>query len=134
MMLWQTKPNASGTYATMKTPSNYELNGDDLDGNSYRSVVTGNLNRTIIGKKWIQVKMTFNYLTEAELETLCTEINRYPMYVKLKSPIFGTNGIWEGEMYCSKFSVNMQQNKDNNQQTWNTLTFTLVQSRKVSGQ
>ena len=78
--------------------------------------------------------MTFNYLTETELETLCTEINRYPMYVKLKSPIFGTNGIWEGEMYCSKFSVNMQQNKDNNQQTWNSLTFTLVQSKKVSGQ
>lgn len=134
MMLWQTKPSASGTYTTMKTPSSYELNADDLDGNSYRSVVTGNLNRTIIGKKWIQVKMTFNYLTETELETLCTEINRYPMYVKLKSPIFGTNGIWEGEMYCSKFSVNMQQNKDNNQQTWNSLTFTLVQSKKVSGQ
>ena len=52
MMLWQTKPSSSGTYATMKTPSSYELNADDLDGNSYRSVVTGNLNRTIIGKKW----------------------------------------------------------------------------------
>ena len=134
MMLWQTKPSASGTYATMKTPSSYELNADDLDGNSYRSVVNGNLNRTIIGKKWIQVKMTYNYLTEAELETLCTEINRYPMYVKLKSPVFSTNGIWEGQMYCSKFSVNMQQNKDNNGQTWNSLTFTLIQSKKVSGQ
>ena len=134
MMLWQTKPSASGTYTTMKTPSSYEVEGNDLDGNSYRSVVNGNLNRTIIGKKWLTVKMTFNYLTEAQLETLCTEINQYPMYVKLKSPLFGTTGIWEGQMYCSKYNVSMQQNKDNNGQTWNNLTFTLVQSKKVSGQ
>ena len=134
MMLWQTKPSASGTYTTMKTPSSYEVEGNDLDGNSYRSVVNGNLNRTIIGKKWLTVKMTFNYLTEAQLETLCTEINQYPMYVKLKSPLFGTTGIWEGQMYCSKYNVSMQQNKDNNTQTWHSLSFILVQSKKVNNQ
>lgn len=134
MMLWETKASASGTYTTMKTPSNYELEGNDLDGNSYRSVVNGNLNRTIIGKKWLTVKMSFNYLTESQLETICTALNYYPMYVKLKSPVFGTTGIWEGQMYCSKFNVTMQQNKDNNAQTWNNLTFTLVQSKKVSNQ
>ena len=134
MMLWETKASASGTYTTMKTPSNYELEGNDLDGSSYRSVVNGNLNRTIIGKKWLTVKMSFNYLTESQLETICTALNYYPMYVKLKSPVFGTTGIWEGQMYCSKFNVTMQQNKDNNAQTWNNLTFTLVQSKKVSNQ
>lgn len=134
MMLWQAKAAESGTYTTMKTPSEYDLSGEDLDTNSYRSVVNGNLNRTIIGKKWIQVNMTFNYLTEAELETICTMINNFPMYVKLKSPLFGTNGIWEGKMYCNKYKVSMQQNADNNQQTWNKLQITLVQSEKVSGQ
>ena len=134
MMLWETKATASGTYTTMKTPSGYTIEGNDLDSNSYRSVSTGNLNRTILGKKWLTVKMTFNYLTEAELETIATAINYYPMYVKLKSPLFGTSGIWEGEMYCSKYSVDMQQNQNNNKQTWSNLSFTLVQSKKVSGQ
>ena len=69
-MLWQAKASSNGTYTTMKTPSEYDLSGEDLDTKSYRSVVTGNLNRTILGKKWIQVSMTFNYLTEAELETI----------------------------------------------------------------
>ena len=134
MLLWATKGTSGGTYTTMKTPSTYELSGEDLDVNSYRSVVNGNLNRTIIGKKWISVSMTFNYLTESELETICTALNYDPIYVQLKSPLFGTNGIWTGQMYCNKYKVSMQQNKDNNQQTWNNLQITLVQSKKVSGQ
>lgn len=132
MMLWQV--NINDTYTTMKTPSSYQVKGTDLDSNSYRSVANGNLIRTILGKKWLQVQMSFNYLTETELETICNAINMYPIEVKLKSPLFGANGIWTGEMYCSEFSVNMQQNKNNNQQTWNSLSFTLVQSKKVSGQ
>ena len=134
MLLWAAKASASGTYTTMKTPSNYELSGEDLDYNSYRSVVNGSLNRTIVGKKWISVQMTFNYLTEAELETICNVLNYWPIYVKLKSPLFGSSGIWEGQMYCNKYKVSMQQNADNNQQTWNKLQITLVQSKKVNGQ
>lgn len=134
MMLWETKASASGTYTTMKTPSSYSIEGTDLDSNSYRSINNGNLFRTIIGKKWLTVKMEFNYLTETELETIATVLNYNPMYVKLKSPLFGTTGTWEGEMYCSKYSAEMLQNKDNNKQTWQDLSFTLVQSKKVSGQ
>lgn len=134
MLLWAVKPSSSSTYTTMKTPSTYELNGEDLDYNSYRSVVNGALNRTIVGKKWISVNMTFNYLTEAELETICDVLNYWPMYVQLKSPLFGSNGIWTGQMYCNKYKVSMQQNANNNQQTWHNLQITLVQSRKVSGQ
>lgn len=133
-MLWETKSSSSGTYTTMKTPSSYELSMEDLDTNSYRSVVTGNLTRTILGKKWLSVKMSFNYLSESELETIATALNYWPIYVKLKSPLFGSSGLWEGKMYCNKFNVSMQQNKTNNGQTWNNLSFTLVQSEKVSGQ
>lgn len=134
MMLWETKASVSGTYTTMKTPSEYTVEGTDLDSNSYRSVTNGNLNRTILGKKWLTVKMSFNYLTESELESIATVLNYYPMYVRLKSPLFGTSGIWEGEMYCSKYSAEMLQNQTNNKQTWQNLSFTLVQSKKVSGQ
>lgn len=142
MILWQEKASSSGTYATMKTPSSLKLHGEDLDNNSYRSIVNGNVVRpAIIGKKWQTFDMEFNYLTESELESLMTVINHYPMYVKIKSPLFGSNGFWEGEVYCSKFDVNMQQNKtitesgvNKSQSTWNSLSFTLVQSKKVSGQ
>ena len=134
MMLWEAKASLSGTYTTMKTPSGYDVEGTDLDSNSYRSVNTGNLIRNIVGKKWLTVKLSFNYITESELETICTMINNYPIYVKLKSPLFGTSGIWEGEMYCSKYNVKMIQNGNNNSQKWGDLSFTLVQSKKVSGQ
>ena len=61
-------------------------------------------------------------------------INNWPIFVKLKSPLFGTTGTWEGKMYCNKYKVSMQQNAGNNKQTWKKLQITLVQSEKVSGQ
>lgn len=141
MILWQEKSSSSGTYTTMKTPSSFQLSAEDLDNNSYRSIVSGNLSRTIVGKKWQTFKFEYNYLTEAELEAIVSRLNHYPMYVKIKSPLFGSNGFWEGQCYCSKFDVDMQQNKtitqsgvNKSQSTWNSLTFTLVQSKKVSGQ
>lgn len=131
MALWQVQIN--GSYVDMKTPSSFKLDANDLDSNSYRSVSNGNLIRTILGKKWLSAEFSYNYLTQQELEQICSVLNLYPMKVKFKSPMFSTDGIWTGQVYCSKWSVNMQQNKDNGA-TWNQLTFTLVQSSKGSGQ
>ena len=130
MALWQVSSTGSN-YVDMKTPSSYSIDYEDLDSNSYRSVSTGNLNRYIIGKKWISAKFDYNYLTEAEAETILQKLNYYPMYVKLKSPLFGTSGIWEGQMYCSKASIEMQSNANN---SWTSLSFTLVQSIRKSSQ
>lgn len=133
-MLWEAKASSSGTYTTMKTPSSYKIDGEDLDKNSYRSITTGDLNRPVIlGKKWQKIQFGFNYLTEAEAEAILTMINNYPLYIKLKSPIFGTSGILELEGYVSKFSINMQQNKDDGA-SWGDLSFSFVQGKKVSGQ
>jgi len=133
MSLWETKPSASGTYTAMKTPSTYQLEWEDLDSNSYRSVVTGNLNRTIISKKWLKASFDFNYLTENEAETILTAINKYPLYAKIKSPLFGTSGVLEAEFYVSKVSIEMQQNKSSGA-NWVHLNFNMVQSKKVSSQ
>lgn len=131
MVLWQVKEN--NEYVTMKTPSSFELDGEDLDSNSYRSVATGNLNRYIIGKKWQSAKFEFNYLTEAEAERICQVLNYYPMEVKFKSPMYSTDGMWEGLCYCSKWNISMQQNKSTGA-TWTNLSFTLVQSVRKSSQ
>lgn len=132
-MLWQAKAKSTDNYTTMKTPSSYKIDWEDLDSNSYRSVTTGNLNRKIVSKKWFKGSFTFNYLTEAEAEEIVKMINNYPLFVKIKSPLFGANGILECQAYVSKISINMQQNQETGA-TWSGLSFNIVQSKKVSGQ
>ncbi len=132
-MLWEAKAKLSDNYTTMKTPSTYKISWEDLDSNSYRSIATGNLNRSIVGKKWLKASFTFNYLTEQEAETILSMINNYPLYIKIKSPLFGTNGLFECQAYVSQVSISMQQNKENGA-TWTDLSFNIVQSKKVTGQ
>lgn len=132
-MLWQAKAKVSDQYTTMKTPSSYKIDWEDLDSNSYRSITTGNLNRKIVSKKWFKGSFTFNYLTETEVEEIVNMINSYPLYVKIKSPLFGSNGILECQAYVSKVSANMQQNLETGA-VWGSLSFNIVQSKKVSGQ
>lgn len=132
-MLWQAKAKSTDNYITMKTPSSYKIDWEDLDSNSYRSITTGNLNRKIVSKKWFKGSFTFNYLTEAEVEEIVKMINNYPLFIRVKSPLFGIGGILECQAYVSKVSVNMQQNKENGA-TWSGLSFNIVQSKKVSGQ
>lgn len=132
-MLWQAKANLTDEYTRMKTPSAYKIDWEDLDSNSYRSITTGNLNRKIVSKKWFKGSFTFNFLTEAEVEEIVKMINNYPLYIRAKSPLFGTDGVLECQAYVSKVSVNMQQNLETGA-TWNSLSFNIVQSKKVSGQ
>lgn len=133
MMLWEAKASSEASYTTMKTPSSYQLEWEDLDSNSYRSVITGNLNRSIVSKKWLKASFDFNYLTESEAETILSMINAYPLYARVKSPLFGTNGVLEAEFYVSKVSIEMQQNKSTGA-TWQHLSFNMIQSKKVGNQ
>lgn len=132
-MLWEAKSALNDKYIVMKTPSSYKINWEDLDSNSYRSVTTGNLIRNIVSKKWFKGSFTFNYLTESEAETILSMINNYPLYIRVKSPLFSSNGIMECQAYVSQVSINMQRNKETGA-TWNDLTFNIVQSKTISGQ
>ena len=132
-LLWQAKATSNGNYTTMKTPSSYKIDWEDLDSNSYRSITTGNLNRIRVSSKWLKASFTFNYLTENEAETILSMINNYPLYIKVKSPLFGTDGLFECQGYVSKVSVTMQQNQETGA-TWNSLSFNFVQSKKVASQ
>lgn len=132
-MLWEAKATSNGSYTTMKTPSSYKISWEDLDKNSYRSVTNGNLIRSIVSKKWFQGSFTFNYLTESEAETILSMINNYPLYVKVKSPLFGSNGIIECQTSVSRVSVSMNRNQSNGA-TWTDLSFNIIQSKIISGQ
>ncbi len=127
MLLWQAKTTLGGTYADMATPSTYTHNLEDLDKDSYRSVVSGNLIDTVISKKWTKIGMEYNHLTKAELYSLLTVLNANPIYVKVKDhPLFNVDT--EMEMRCSRLDYEMLENHNFK------LKFNLVQKKKVVGQ
>lgn len=124
MLLWQAKVN--GAYMDMLTPSSYKLDWEDLDKDSFRSITTGNLMDTVISKSWSKISFQYNCLTETEVNNLLSVLNQNPIFVKAKNPFFSE--IIELEMRCSKKSAEMLETKDY------SLSFNLVQKKKVSGQ
>ena len=124
MLLWQAKVN--GTYKDMKTPSSYKIDWEDLDNKSYRSKNSGNLIDTVISKSWSKISFRYNCLTENEVNALLSVLNQNPIYVKAKNPFFSDEK--ELEMRCSKKSAEMLETGDY------TLSFNLVQKKKVAGQ
>lgn len=127
MLLWQAKTTSGGTYQDMKTPSSYKIDWEDLDNNSYRSITSGNLIDTVVSKNWTKLQFTYNCLTEDETKAILPILSNNPLYVKAKNPIFGNEYV-ELEMRCSKKSAEMLETRDY------TLSFNLVQKKKVSGQ
>ena len=124
MLLWKAK--VSGTYKDMKTPSSYKIDWEDLDNNSYRSKNSGNLIDTVISKSWSKISFQYNCLTKEEVNTLLNVLNQNPIYVKAENPFFSSET--ELEMRCSKKSAEMLETGDY------TLSFNLVQKKKVAGQ
>ena len=134
-MLWEAKRSASGSYTSMPTPSSYKIDYEDLDSNSYRSVTNGNLVRKRLTSKWFKGSFEYNYITQVEAESILSMINANPLYVRIKSPLFGSNGIIEFETYVSKVSIEMLRNNPNgNDAQWVNLSFNIIQSKAVSGQ
>lgn len=127
MLLWYTKPSSSGTYTQRLTPSSYKIDWEDLDNNSYRSIVTGNLIDSVISKKWSKLQFNYSHLTESQVKSLMDYINVNPIYVKAVNPIF-SGGYIEGEFRCSKANCEMLEDH------CYTMSFNLVQKKKVSGQ
>jgi hypothetical protein len=128
MLLWETKETSSGTtYTPRKSPSSYKIDWEDLDKNSYRSITSGNLIDTVISKSWTKIGFNYNCLSEAEIQALLPLLATNPIYVKAKNPVFGNEYV-EMEMRCSKKSAEMLETGDY------TLSFNLVQKKKVSGQ
>ena len=83
--------------------------------------------------KWFKAKFSFYYLEEEELENILKVINQNPLYVKVKNPMFGTDGILEAICYCSRVSVQMIRNEETGAK-WGNLSFNVIQQKKVAGQ
>lgn len=134
-MLWQAKSSKNGAYTDMKTPSSYKIDYEDLDSKTYRNIVNGNMVRRRLSSKWFKGSFSYSYLEQGEADEILRMINSNPLYVRLKSPMFGTDGIVEFEAYVSKVSIEMLKNDTtNNHAQWVNLSFNIIQSKVVDGQ
>lgn len=128
MLLWQAYNGT--TWIDMKTPSTYKIDYEDLDNDSYRAVATGNLIRNKVSGDWSKLGMTFNNLTASQVNVLMGILKRTPIKIKSSNPFLNSTNTpaTEMECYCSKKSIEM--NELHNY----SMSFNLVQSKKVSGQ
>lgn len=128
-MFWQAREGTTNPYVNMPTPSSYKIDWEDLDVNSYRSTINGNLIRHPLKKHWTKISFTYSFITEANLRYVLEMVNKENLWIKVKSPAFGINGWRELQGYVSKISCEMLEG-----QLGYALTFNFVQSKAVSGQ
>lgn len=124
-LIWKAKVGSTGTYANMKSPSSYKIDWEDLDKNSYRSTINGNLFRHPLSKHWYKIAFSWNYLTASEVKTIVEKVNSNNLYITCKSPAFGTDGEIELQGYVSKISTEMIEG-----QLGYSLSFNFVESRR----
>lgn len=116
----------------MKTPSTYKDNIEDLDNDSYTSVVNADLIDTVVAVGMIKAEMSWDYLTESEAEELMQATYKNPMMVTLKCPSVN-GGILTAPFRVSKRSCEMyntSQDEDTSKSKWK-VSFNLMQKSLV---
>ena len=124
-LIWEARIGSSGTYQAMKSPSSYKIDWEDLDKNSYRSTINGNLFRHPLSKHWYKIAFSWNYLTASEVKTIVEKVNQDNLYIRCQSPAFGTNNQVVLQGYVSRISTEMLE-----VQIGYTLSFNFVESRR----
>ncbi len=126
-LIWYTSGDGN-SWTLMKSPSTFKIDWEDLDNNSYRSVVNGNLIRDVIKRRWAKVGLAWNVLQENDVNTILSSVNRDTVYFKIKSPAFGS-GFISFKGYVSKMSCEMLEGMRGY-----TVSFNIVQSEGASWQ
>lgn len=124
-LIWEARIGSSGNYQQMKSPSSYKIDWEDLDKNSYRSTINGNLLRHPLSKHWYKIGFSWNYLTADEVKTIVEKVNQDNLYIRCQSPAFGTNNQVILQGYVAKISTEMLEG-----QIGYTLSFNFVESKR----
>lgn len=126
-ILWQSKLTKNGAYQNEHPLTNFEIDEDDLDNDTFREINDGDLIDSVISKSWVKAKVGIEKMTAEELKELLPRLRTNPLYVNLKVPVHG-NDWTEYEVRIAKRSYGM--NKDG---TWR-MSFNMTQKTRVSGQ
>lgn len=127
-VIWQTSHNGSN-WTDMPTPNKFDIDWEDLDKDSFRSVMTGDLNRTVIRRRWSKVAMSFDDMSEADCGSMLAAVNQDVVYFRFRSPAFGTSGYIAFIGYVSK----MKTSTELVDKGWN-VSFDVVQEKGASFQ
>ena len=119
----------NSTWTQAPEPSSYSIDWEDLDLDSYRSVVNGNLNRNVLNRRWAKIGISYRYLTSDEINSLLSAVNTSTLYIKAKSPAFGTSGYITFKAYVSKMHVEAIEGV-----TGYTVSFNIVQESSAPWQ
>lgn len=125
---WYIKPNESGTYIKQLQPSTFEIELEDLDSDSYRSIVTGNLIDNPISMNWSKCKFEFENITTQQAQDLLQRVSKKDIYARIENPVY-TGGFVEARFRCSKKALAKVKTSDDR---WN-VSFNLVQKNKIAG-
>lgn len=111
----------------MPTPSSVKYSFEDLDNESYRSVMNGSLIRDRISPEFIKIEVSYKYLTPFMAQIIRNAIKVNEEYnVQFKSPILNDNGDFTTfRAYTSKMSFEMLE-----MQLGYTCSFSIIQTRK----
>ena len=111
----------------MPTPSSVKYSFEDLDNESYRSVINGSLIRDRISPEFIKIEVSYKYLTPFMAQLIRNAVKVNEEYtVKFKSPILNDSGDFTTfRAYTSKMSFEMLE-----MQLGYTCSFSIIQTRK----
>lgn len=127
-LIWYTSTDKTN-WTLMKSPSTYKINWEDLDSDSYRSVVNGNLVRNVVKRRWAKVALSWRVIQSSDVDTILSAINKAQVYFKVISPAFGTSGFLIFEGYVSKMECELLDGM-----IGYSLSFNIVQSKGESWQ
>lgn len=120
----------------MKTPSTYDDDIEDVDNDSYTSIVDASLIDNPIAVGMLKCNMSWDYLTEEEAEELLQATYTNPMIVTIKTP-----SIPGGMLENAKFRVSKRKSKmhltgndeDTSKSRWQ-VSFNLMQKELTDAQ
>lgn len=99
---WKTSNNGI-TFTEQKPPAELSYKRNDLDADSYRSVVTGKLIRNRIRGNVAKFEFKFNGLTASECSTILSAIEPASFYAQIRTPEAGLRTI---ECYAGTPDIN----------------------------
>lgn len=105
LIIYAAQANSFSDTDKLPPPSTYSIDWEDLDLDSYRSVVNGNLNRNVLHRRWAKISLSWRYLTDEQISSLLSKVNTSTLWVKAISPAFGTSGYITFKAYVSKMHI-----------------------------
>ena len=131
-MLW--KEHGSTNY--LQTPSTYSADIEDVDGDSYSSIVDGSLIDNPIAVGMLKLSMSWDLNSEEEAEKLIQKTYKNPLILDVKVPILN-GGFLEGANFrVSQRKVEMI-DTEYEEETSNThwkVSFSLTQKELTEAQ